>query len=231
MDFILDGFRQAFALLFSLNAETYATVSVTMVSTVYAMIATMIIGMPLGFLLGYYRFPGRRFIRLISDTLLSFPTVLVGLLVYAFISRRGPLGELGLLFTIEGMAVGQTILALPIAISLTAQSVEGMDIRFKQTLLTLGARGRQALVTTFWELRYALLLVTVTAFGRIFTEVGVAMMLGGNIKWETRTITTSIALETGKGEFAQGIALGIVLLFVAFMINAALTILRRRERA
>lgn len=231
MDFIIDGVRQAIVLLFSFNAETYAAVTVTLLSTFYAMVATMVIGLPIGFMLGYYTFPGRRFIRLISDTLLSLPTVLVGLLVYAFISRRGPLGDLGLLFTIKGMAVGQTVLALPIAISLTAQAVDGLDVRFKQTLLTLGARGYQAFTTTFWELRYALLLVSVTAFGRIFTEVGVAMMLGGNIKWETRTITTAIALETGKGEFAQGIALGIVLLVVAFLLNAALTILKRRERA
>lgn len=231
MDFIIDGLRQAIVLLLSFNAETYSAVTVTIISTIYAMVATMIIGLPLGFVLGYYTFPGRKFLRLISDTLLSLPTVLVGLLVYAFISRRGPLGDLGLLFTIKGMAVGQTILALPIAISLTAQAVEGMDVRYRQTLLTLGARGRKALTTTFWELRYVLLLVSITAFGRIFTEVGVAMMLGGNIKWETRTITTAIALETGKGEFAHGIALGIVLLLVAFLINAALSILRRRERA
>lgn len=231
MDFLSEGLRQALHLLLSLDPETFSAVNATVMSTLYAMLAATLVGLPCGLALGYCHFPGRRLLRLISDTLLAFPTVLIGLLVYAFISRRGPLGEFGMLFTLEGMAVGQTILALPIIISLTAQAVESLDVRCRQTLLTLGASHAQLAWGTVLELRYEILMVAVTAFGRVVTEVGIAMMLGGNIKWETRTITTAIALETSKGEFAQGIALGMVLLFMAFVVNAALTTLRRRGRA
>jgi tungstate transport system permease protein len=170
-------------------------------------------------------------LRLVSDTLLAFPTVLIGLIVYGLICRRGALGDFGLLFTLPGMAIGQTILALPIIISLTAQAVETLDARCRQTLLTLGANDRQVAVATIRELRFSIMTVSVTAFGRVVTEVGIAMMLGGNIKWETRTITTAIALETNKGEFAQGMALGIVLLAVAFALNFALSFVRRKDRA
>jgi tungstate transport system permease protein len=167
----------------------------------------------------------------VSDTLLAFPTVLIGLIVYGFISRRGLLGDFGLLFSLPGMAIGQTILALPIIISLTAQAVETLDARCGQTLLTLGANSRQVAVTTIQELRFSIMAVALTAFGRVVTEVGIAMMLGGNIKWETRTITTAIALETNKGEFAQGIALGMVLLVMAFVLNCALGFARGKNRA
>ena len=231
MDFLSEGLRQAMHLLMALDPETFSAVKATVLSTLLAMLAALLLGLPCGLVLGYCHFPGRRFLRLISDTLLAFPTVLIGLLVYAFISRRGLLGDFGLLFTLEGMALGQTILALPIMISLTAQAVESLDVRCRQTLLTLGASSAQLAWGTLCELRYEIMLVTVTAFGRVVTEVGIAMMLGGNIKWETRTITTAIALETSKGEFAQGIALGLVLLFMAFLVNVALTTLRRRGRA
>lgn len=231
MDFLFDGFRQAMVLLWSLDPETLSAVRATVLSTCYAMLVAVFVGLPVGFVLGYYDFFGRRLLRLISDTLLAFPTVLIGLLVYAFISRRGVLGDFGLLFTLEGMAIGQAILALPIMISLTAQAVEGLDGRCRLTLLTLGASPGQVALGTLWELRFAVSLIGFTAFGRVITEVGIAMMLGGNIKWETRTMTTAIALETSKGEFAQGIALGVVLLVMAFAVNGALTALRRRERA
>ena len=190
----------------------------------------MLLGLPCGFALGYYDFPGKRCLRLISDTLLAFPTVLIGLLVYAFITYRGPLGEYGLLFTLPGMAIGQAVLALPIVISWTAQAVEGLDPRCRQTLLTLGASGAQVAWGSLKEARYEIGMVCVTAFGRVITEVGIAMMLGGNIRYETRTMTTAIALETSKGEFAQGIALGLVLLLMAFVVNLALAVLRRRGR-
>lgn len=162
------------------------------------------------------------------DTMLALPTVFIGLLVYAFISTRGPLGEFGLLFTLSGIAIGQTILALPIVISLTATAVESLDRSLRLTLLSLGASGRQIFLTSIWEARLGLLVAGVTATGRVLTEVGISMMVGGNIKWHTRTITTAIALETNKGQFETGIALGIVLLAIAFGINLSLSFLRRR---
>ena len=140
-------------------------------------------------------------------------------------------GGFGLLFTLPGMVIGQTILALPIIISWTAQSVESLDPRCRETLLTLGAGPVQLAWLSIRELRYEIGMTCVTAFGRVVTEVGVAMMLGGNIRYSTRTMTTAISLETSKGEFAQGIALGLVLLLIAFIVNFLLAWLKQRGRA
>ncbi|GAB6176221.1 ABC transporter permease [Desulfobaculum senezii] len=227
MDYLLDGLVRAFILLFQLDAETYSAIYTTLSVSSLSIIGSLVLGAPLGFLLGHADFPGKRALRMLVDTLLSFPTVVIGLLVYAFLSRQGPLGELGLLFTVPGIAVGQTILGLPIIIAMTATAVENMDRRLRWTLQTLGASRRQILVTTLWEARYHLALAAVAAYGRIVSEVGISMMVGGNIKWHTRTITTAIALETGKGQFAVGIALGLVLLCIAFLVNLAVSGLRR----
>lgn len=227
MDYILSGLIQAFELLFKGDPETFSAVKVTVMASSLSVAASMLIGAPLGFLLGYAHFPGRRPVRIIVDTLLSFPTVVIGLLCYAFMTHRGPLGDLGLLFTIRGMAVGQTILGLPIVVAMTANAVENLDYRLKQTLITLGADSRQVLLTTLWEARFALALAGAAAYGRIVSEVGISMMVGGNIKWHTRTITSAIALETGKGEFAMGIALGLILMVVALLVNLAMAGLKR----
>ena len=192
------------------------------------MFASLVIGIPLGFLLGYYDFKGKRQLRIVVDTLLALPTVFIGLLVYAFLSQRGPLGNLGLLFTLPGIAIGQTILALPIVIALTAAAVESMDEQLNVTLISLGANRRQLLLSSLWEVRYGIVAAGVTAYGRVLTEVGISMMVGGNIKWYTRTITTAIALETNKGQFAMGIALGLVLLAIAFIVSISVSFLRRR---
>ena len=228
MDFILNGFWQAFVLLFSADPETYSAIYTTICVTAISISATLIIGAPLGFLLGYHEFPGKRCLRLIADTLLSFPTVVIGLLVYAMLSRRGPMGDMELLFSIPGIAVGQTLLGLPIVIAMMATAVENLDLRLKQTLLTLGASHGQILRTTLWEARYSLILAAAAAYGRIVSEIGISMMVGGNIKWHTRTITTAIALETGKGEFAMGIALGLVLMMIAFAVNYSMSGIRKR---
>ena len=231
MDYIVHGFSRALQLIFSMNEETWSAVAITIKLTGLSMAVTLLLGVPLGFLLGYFSFPGKGALRLVVDTLLALPTVVVGLLVYAFISNRGPLGHWQLLFTIRGMAIGQIILALPIVIALTASAIEGLDNRLRLTLLTLGASGRQQAMTTLWESRFQVLMAAITAYGRIIAEVGVSMMLGGNIKWHSRTITTAITLETGKGDFALGIALGILLLAMSFILNALLSLLRRWEGA
>lgn len=230
MGYFYDGLQQAGDLLFNMDGATISAIQATLVSTSGSVAVAMAIGLPVGFLLGYYRFPGARFLRLVSDTLLAFPTVLIGLIVYAFITYRGPLGSWGLLFTLPGMMIGQAILALPIVISWTAQAVESMDSRCRQTLLTLGASRSQLVLLTLWEARFEIGMVCVTAFGRVVTEVGVAMMLGGNIRYATRTMTTAISLETSQGEFAQGIALGFVLLLIAFLVNGVLAWFRRQGK-
>ncbi|AMK11580.1 MAG: ABC transporter permease [Pseudodesulfovibrio sp.] len=228
MEYLLQGFLQGFALLFSGNPETYSAIWTTVYASTLSMACSLIIGVPLGFLLGYNKFPGKKVVRTIVDTLLSFPTVVIGLVVYAFLTRHGPLGGTGLLFTIPGMAIGQTLLGLPIIIAMTANAVEGLDSRLPMTLLTLGANATQMMWATVLEARFSIMLAAMAAYGRIVSEVGISMLVGGNIKWHTRTITTAIALETGKGEFALGIALGMVLLTVALLVNIGAAGLKRK---
>ncbi|WP_294192800.1 ABC transporter permease [uncultured Cloacibacillus sp.] len=230
MDFIAEGFIQAFRMLLTMDEETTVIVVTTFKLTALSMAGVLLFGLPAGFLLGYFDFPGKRAVRTVTDTLLALPTVVIGLLVYAFISRRGPLGDWELLFTVRGMAIGQVILGTPIVAAYTAAAIEGLDSRLRQTLMTLGASGGKLALTSLWEARFMILVAALTAFGRIVGEVGSAMMLGGNIKWHTRTITTAITLETGKGEFALGIALGVILILISLLLNISLTFLRRRSQ-
>jgi tungstate transport system permease protein len=228
MEFILNGIQQAFILLFSGHPETYSAVAATLKVTTGSMLTSLILGIPLGFGLGYADFRGKHYVRLLVDTALALPTVFIGLVVYALISRQGPLGQMGLLFSLPGIALAQTFLALPIVIALTATAVESTDRNLRMTLVSLGARRGQILLTSLWEVRHGILAAGLTAYGRVMTEVGISMMVGGNIKWHTRTITTAIALETGKGMFATGIALGLVLLAIAFVFNSVVSFLRHR---
>lgn len=230
MDFILNGFYEAFLLLYHLDSETLDAIYNTILTSSISIIIGTLIGLPAGFALGYFNFWGKKTIKLICDTLLAFPTVVVGLVVYAFISSQGPLGEYGLLFSNEGVIIGQTLLALPIIVSLSSSVVENMDSRLSLTLRSFALSKTQMIATTLWELRHSLLSVVITAYARIVSEIGIAMMIGGNIKWHTRTITTAISLETNKGEFSLAIALGIVLVIIALCINLALSFLRRKER-
>jgi tungstate transport system permease protein len=228
MEYLLEGFIKAVQLIIEGDDQTWSAVSATLTVSGYSMGASLIIGIPLGFFLGYFSFPGKTKIRLIVDTMLSLPTVFIGLLVYAFLSRRGPLGDFGLLFTLPGVAIGQTILALPIVIALCATAVEAMDRHLRITLISLGASRSQLVLTSLWEVRYGIFAAALTAYGRVMTEVGISMMVGGNIKWYTRTITTAIVLETGKGMFAMGIALGLILIAIAFVVNLSVSFARKK---
>ncbi|MFO7972347.1 MAG: ABC transporter permease [Desulfobacterales bacterium] len=228
MNFIVEGFFEAYNLLVSGNPETYSAILATVKVSSCSMICSLILGIPLGFCLGYFDFSGKKPLRTIVDTLMALPTVFIGLLVYAFITRRGPLGNFGLLFTLPGIAIGQTILALPIVIGLSATAVENLDRKLRITIMSMGANRRQLFLTSLWESRHGMLAGAIAAYGRVMTEVGISMMVGGNIKWHTRTITTAIALETNKGQFGMGVALGLVLLAIAFCVNLSVSFLRRR---
>ncbi len=228
MDFIVAGFIKAIELLISGDNSTWTAVFATLKVSTCSMLLSVGAGLPCGFLIGYFDFKGKKHLRTILDTLLALPTVFIGLAVYAFISHQGPLGGFGLLFTLAGIAIGQTILAFPIVTAITASIVENIDEDLKLTLVTLGAGKRNIITTCLWEVRYGILTAAVTAYGRVLTEVGISMMVGGNIKYHTRTITTAIALETNKGMFADGIALGVVLITIAFIVNLSLSFLRRQ---
>jgi tungstate transport system permease protein len=215
-------------LLMGGNAETYSAIFATVKVSSYSICASLIIGIPLGFALGFFDFKAKKPIRTVIDTLMALPTVFIGLLVYAFLTNRGPLGNMSLLFTLPGISIGQTILALPLVIGLTATAVESLDDKLRITIMSMGANRRQLFISSLWESRHGILAGAIAAYGRVMTEVGISMMVGGNIKWHTRTITTAIALETNKGQFGMGVALGIVLLAIAFCVNFSVSFLRRR---
>lgn len=214
-----DAILHAFTLLCSGDPVTYSAIWATLQASGLSMFMALLIGIPLGFMLGYHTFFGKTAIRTLVNTLLALPTVIIGLLVYLLISNSGPLGGFNLLFSIKGIAIGQFILSLPIIVALTASAIEQQEKDLRMTLMTFGANRMQMAKTILWESKIAISAATVTAFGRVVSEVGISMMVGGNIKWHTRTMTTAITLETGKGEFAEGIALGIILLSIALIIN------------
>ncbi|MCF7929241.1 MAG: ABC transporter permease [Spirochaetales bacterium] len=178
-----------------------------------------LISIPLGVLLHFNRFRMKRAVVAVLNALMALPTVVVGLLVFSLISRSGPLGQLNMLFSPAGVILGQVILASPILISLVFSGLSRMDSRFHETLITLGAKQRDVLIASLVEGRFVIISAILAGFGRVIGEVGVSMMLGGNIRWYTRTMTTSIALETSKGEFELGLALGMILMIIALAVN------------
>ena len=185
----------------------------------WATILASLIGLPVGFLLAVGRFGGRGFAITLLQTSLGLPTVVIGLLAYGFLSRRGPLGFADLLFTPSAIVVGLVVLAVPLVAVFSMTSVASVDERVRETALTLGASNGLVAWTVLREARFGMIAAVLAAFGRVSSEVGIAMMLGGNIEGYTRTLTTAIALESMKGEFGFGIALGVVLLGIIFVTN------------
>lgn len=219
MSYILTGIKEAFQIILSLDREFLDIVWVSgKVSIISTSLATSA-GVPFAIFITRKNFPGRHLLITILNTLMALPTVVVGLTVYSFLSRSGPFGSWGLLFSQTAIIIGQVILIVPIITSLTISALKGADPRIEQTAMALGADTLQQFRIFFHEARFGVFAAIIAGFGRVFAEVGISMMLGGNIRNYTRTITTNIVLETSKGEFAMGIALGIVLLTVAFGIN------------
>lgn len=188
-----------------------------------------LIGVPTGIFLHFSSFPGKRAVISVLHALMALPTVVVGLLVFSAISRSGPLGSLNLLFNPSAIIVGQVILASPILTTLVYSGLSKMDPRFHETLITLGARRGDVLIASLAEAKFVIISAVLAGFGRVIGEVGVSMMLGGNIRWYTRTMTTSIALETSKGDFELGLSLGLILMIIALLINATTHLLVKTE--
>lgn len=228
MNIYSGGFNEAIELLMSGNESVYSAIAATVTVSSWSLFISLLVGLPLGFFLGYYNFPGKVVLRTLVDTLLALPTVVIGLIVYTMLSHAGQFGEYGLLFSQRAIIIGQVVLALPIVIALTAAQIESVDKRLYSSLKGLGANYHQILLATLVEARFGLMTAAMTAYGRVVTEIGISMMVGGNIKYHTRTITTAIALETGKGEFVTGIALGLVLFIIALSVNLALSMLKRK---
>jgi len=219
------AFVSAAHLLLTRDPHVLSAVAVSLRVSLLATLCATVFGVPIGFVVATRRFSGRRATELILDTLTALPTVVVGLVVYTLLSRRGPLGVLGLLYTQWAMIIGETILATPLMAALTVAVVGGADPRIEETALTLGASRLRAAFTVLAELRNGLFGAVVTGFGRLISELGIALMVGGNIQDATRTMTTAIALETSKGEFAFGFALGLILLATALAVNAGIAVL------
>ncbi len=219
---------RAFELLVSGDADLWTIIGISFSVSLRAMLIAVPIGLPIALLLAFGRFPGRRILVTTFNSLMAVPAVVVGLTVYLMLSRAGPFGDLKLLFTQTAMVIGQVVLALPLLIAMAHAALQSADLRAWETSLTLGASRPRALLTVMHEVRFALVASIIAAFGRIIAEVGVSMMVGGNILNYTRNIPTAIALETSKGEFAQGIALGAVLLFLALLLNFFLNLFQGR---
>lgn len=196
-----------------------------------ATLAACAVGIPVGFWLGGTRFRGRRALLLLVNTALAVPTVVIGLLVYLMLSRHGPLGSLGLLFTWQAIVIAEVILALPIAAALAAAAIQAVDPRVGRTATTLGAGPLLTAWMVAREARYALLAAVVVCFGRVLSEVGAALIVGGNIRHQTRTLTTAVTLATSQGNFELAAALGLVLLGLALSVNLFLQLLQGRGDA
>jgi tungstate transport system permease protein len=228
MEFIRESFLTSFSLILNLDGEVFSAVWTSVSVAWWSIIIASITGIPFGLAIAIGEFRLKRWVITILNTLMAMPTVVIGLVVYGIISRQGPLGELGLLFSPVAMIIGQSVLAIPIVANYTLSSVKGADQRILPTALTLGASQLQGVLQLVREIRFGIMAAIIAGFGRVISEVGVAMMLGGNIRGYTRTMTTAIALETSKGEFAFGLALGIILMAVALIVNIILNFMQQR---
>lgn len=219
MDLLFDGVRSAILLLVSFDKELVEIVMVSLRVSFFATLIAAVIGIPGGFLIAYEEFPGKRLVLTCLNTLLALPTVVIGLVVYSFISRRGIFGPLDLLYTQTAIVIGQVFLIVPVIMVMTIAAISRLDHRYRMTALTLGADRFQMAAVIMKEARYGILAAVIAAFGRVIAEIGISMMLGGNAKGFTRTMTTAMALEYDKGEFVLAVALGITLMIFAFAIN------------
>lgn len=213
---------EAFRLLASGDAALWFIVWTSLMVAGLGLAIATVPAIAAAYLIATHDFPGRRALVVAAQAFLSFPTVLVGLILYLLLTRQGPLGSLSLLFTPAGMVMGQAVIGFPVVLAFSLATLQSADARLRETALVLGAGRWRTFVTVLREMRFGLMAAVVAGFGRVIAEVGSALMIGGNIEGSTRTITTAIALETSKGEFAQGIALGIVLVALALLVNVML---------
>ena len=214
---IAEGLRR----IFELDAGLWSIVFLSLEVSLSAVLLATLLGLPLGALIAVGRFPGRRTVVIVLNALMGLPPVVVGLLVYLLLSRAGPLGDLGLLFTPGAMVLAQTVLILPIIAALARQALEDAWHEYREQLRSLGAEGARAALTLVWDTRFSLLTAVLAGLGRASAEVGAVMIVGGNIDGVTRVMTTAIALETSKGDLPLALGLGAVLISIVLALNAA----------
>jgi tungstate transport system permease protein len=223
---LLQATQEAFTRLFSGDRELWTVVWISLKVSLTALAIATPFAVALGFWVASNRFFGRHAVIVTLQGLLSFPTVVVGLVLYLLFSRSGPIGAWHLLFTQDAMIVGQAIIAFPVLAAFTLAAVQGADPRLRETAVSLGAGPWRSAITSLHEVRFAVIVGVLNGFGRVISEVGCSMMVGGNIAGYTRNIPTAIALETSKGDFAQGIALGAVLMVFAIGVTVLLAVVQ-----
>jgi tungstate transport system permease protein len=228
MNFIWEGIRQAITLIFSGDPEVWQITLLSLQVSGAATAISLLLGLPSGTWLALGQFPGRHFMLSLVNTGMALPPVVVGLWVSIFLWRSGPLGDLHWIYTPTAIIIAQTIIAAPVVTGLTVAALQQLDPRLKLQLLGLGASRLQMIAMLWREARLPLLAALMAGFGSVISEVGASMMVGGNIRYQTRVLTTAIVLETGKGEFAPAIALGVLLLLLAYLVNLALTWIQQR---
>lgn len=230
MDIILDGLSKAFWLIVHRDPDVIEIVLLTLRVSGTAVLISMLIGVPAGTALAVSRFPGRGILVSFVNAGMSIPPVVVGLIVMVLLWRTGPLGPLGIIFTPWAMISAQVLITFPIVTGITMAAMAQIDPRLRQQLVGLGASRAQLVWVMLQEARLTMLTAVMAGFGRAISEVGAVMMVGGNIKGQTRVLTTATVLESGKGEFGAAIALGMVLLVMAYLVTSALTVLQQRGR-
>jgi tungstate transport system permease protein len=219
VDYYTDAIYRAIQLIITLDSKVVQVVMTSLKLSVSSTFLASIISIPLAISIARKKFKSKKIINIILNTLLSLPTVVIGIFVYSIISRRGVLGELELLFTPLGIIIGQVLLIIPLITALIRNVIFSLDEKLYKTAISIGASRRQKFKLLILEARYGIIGAVIAAFGRVLGEIGISMMLGGNIQGVTRTITTAMSLETNKGRFAFAMALGIILLLLSFLIN------------
>ena len=227
---LLDAFSGALGLIASGDRALLQIVLLSLGVSLAAVVLATLIGLPLGAAVAVARFPGRQAVLVAMNALMGLPPVVVGLVVYLLLSRAGPLGSLGLLFTPPAMVIAQTLLIFPIIAALVRQAVEDAWVEYEEQLRSLGAHGFGAALTLVWDIRYSLFTAVLAGMGRALAEVGAVMIVGGNIDGVTRVMTTTIALETSKGDLPLALSLGIILITMVLVLNAAAQMVKEAAR-
>jgi len=228
LDEISAGFIRAIQLIVTLDPQVVEITARSLSISLTSVFIASLIDIPIGGIIQFHNFRGKRALINLIQTFYSLPTVTVGLLVFLLLSRSGPLGSLGLLFSPEGMIIGQTILITPIMIGLTISALGGVSVQIKETAMSLGATDLQVIFTILKEAKAAVIAAILLGFGRALSEVGVAMMIGGNIRGYTRVLTTAISLETSMGDLELSMALGIILISISLAVNLLLNRIQGR---
>lgn len=227
-DSLIEGVIKAFQLIFSLDPEVYRVAGLSLYVSALAVFMAAIWSIPIAATLGLKNFRGRKIIRGTFNAFIGFPTVVLGLVLFLIFARNGPLGLFGLMFTPLMISIGQSILITPIIVSFITSAIESIDTDLRDLAKTLGSNEFEATIAILREASGGIILAVLAAFNRAFAELGVAMMVGGNIYNKTRVLTTAIALQTNRGDISQSIALGIILVSIVYILNITINYLRRR---